>query len=329
MTACRKPSIPRPARRFPTSLTGLTSDVYRGLEYSILKNKSSKLFTTTSEHHRAVGAATPGLDKMTGFYSDFLEAAAYRECQWRPRASLPVAGRYRHRDQMESESANEQSPRLPNVGARSPRRSCRASSSPATSPISSTSAMRRWPMARSTATEPSPASRQINAGTARRSPITIGTPNVGFIMQLGNDNGKTVTLSGANTYTGGTSILAGNLIIASDASLGAAVARQRARSIPTMWAFASVQAANGIIFNSLTEGNGTLTIGTAVGTGGTTFDRPADRRRRRSRDHQRQRQYRDAKRPARVARNEWRRARQCRWRVRPHDRRQPPTTRAN
>ena len=30
----------------PTSLTGLTSDPYRGLEYSILKNKSSKLFTT-------------------------------------------------------------------------------------------------------------------------------------------------------------------------------------------------------------------------------------------------------------------------------------------
>ena len=33
---------------FPTSLTGLTSDPYRGLEYSILKNKSSKLFTSAS-----------------------------------------------------------------------------------------------------------------------------------------------------------------------------------------------------------------------------------------------------------------------------------------
>ena len=32
----------------PTSLQGLTSDPYRGLEYSILKNKSSKLFTTTA-----------------------------------------------------------------------------------------------------------------------------------------------------------------------------------------------------------------------------------------------------------------------------------------
>ena len=63
----------------PTSLTSLTSDPYRGLEYSILKNKSSKLFTTTNNITGAVGAATPGLDKMTGFYSDFLEAAAYRD----------------------------------------------------------------------------------------------------------------------------------------------------------------------------------------------------------------------------------------------------------
>jgi hypothetical protein len=48
---------------------------------------------------------------------------------------------------------------------------------------------------------------EINAGTAAN-PIIIGTPNVGFIMQLGNDKGFTVTLSGNNTYTGGTSILA-------------------------------------------------------------------------------------------------------------------------
>ena len=54
-------------------------------------------------------------------------------------------------------------------------------------------------------------------------PIIIGTPNVGFIMQLGADNEGTVTLSNAaNTYTGGTSLLAGTLIIAGDGSLGAA-----------------------------------------------------------------------------------------------------------
>ena len=60
------------------SLQGLTNDPYRGLEYSILKNKSSKLFTTAGNITGAVGSAIPGLDKMTGFYSDFLEAAAYR-----------------------------------------------------------------------------------------------------------------------------------------------------------------------------------------------------------------------------------------------------------
>ena len=43
----------------PTSLTGLTNDPYRGLEYSILKNKSSKLFTTTSNITGAVGSSTP------------------------------------------------------------------------------------------------------------------------------------------------------------------------------------------------------------------------------------------------------------------------------
>ncbi len=63
----------------PTSLLNLTNDPYRGLEYSILKNKSSKLFTNANNITGAAGAATPGLDKMTGFYSDFLEAAAYRD----------------------------------------------------------------------------------------------------------------------------------------------------------------------------------------------------------------------------------------------------------
>jgi hypothetical protein len=33
---------------------------------------------------------------------------------------------------------------------------------------------------------------EINAGTAAN-PIIIGTPNIGFIMQLGNDNKATVT----------------------------------------------------------------------------------------------------------------------------------------
>ncbi len=63
----------------PSVLTGLTSDPYRGLEYSILKNKSAKLFTTTNNITGAVGASIPGLDKMNGFYEDFFEADAYRD----------------------------------------------------------------------------------------------------------------------------------------------------------------------------------------------------------------------------------------------------------
>ena len=63
----------------PTSLTGLTSDPYRGLEYSILKNKNSKLFTTASNITGAIGSAVPGLDKTAAFYSDFIYADAYRD----------------------------------------------------------------------------------------------------------------------------------------------------------------------------------------------------------------------------------------------------------
>ncbi len=63
----------------PTSLTGLTSDPYRGLEYSILKNKSSALFTTAANITGAVGSSIPGLDKMTGFYADFISADEYRD----------------------------------------------------------------------------------------------------------------------------------------------------------------------------------------------------------------------------------------------------------
>ena len=61
----------------------------------------------------------------------------------------------------------------------------------------------------------------FNLGTPSN-PIIVGTPQSGFVMQLGNDAGFTVTLNGANTYTGGTTIIAGNLIIGGDAALGAA-----------------------------------------------------------------------------------------------------------
>ena len=85
------------------------------------------------------------------------------------------------------------------------------------------------------------------------------------------------------------------------ASLGAAV--PTGATIDPNNVKASVQAANGIIFNSLDEGNGTLTLGTANRKRHDDLhDRPADRRRRRNRHHQPQRQHHHADRPARVAR---------------------------
>ena len=49
-----------------------------GLEYSILKNKNSKLFTNGSNIAGVAGSAIPGLDKITGLYGDFIWADAYR-----------------------------------------------------------------------------------------------------------------------------------------------------------------------------------------------------------------------------------------------------------
>jgi O-antigen biosynthesis protein len=108
---------------------------------------------------------------------------------------------------------------------------------------------------------------EINAGTVSN-PILIGTPNIGFVMQVGSDKGGSITLSNTNnTYTGGTTILAGHLVIAADGSLGAAptdngVLTFDAEGLPDN-VVAFVQADNGIIFNSLSEGNGTLTLGAA------------------------------------------------------------------
>jgi len=249
----------------PTSLTGLTSDPYRGLEYSILKNKSSKLFTTTANITGAVGASTPGLDKMTGFYSDFLEAAAYRNANnglglpYLSPGDIAIATKWN--------LTGSNTTALPNIGG--------VTVAQLPGFILSNNIVLNGVISNSTLSTGAldgnggfTGITTINAGTAAN-PITIGTPNTGFIMQLGSDNKDSVTLGGANTYSGGTSILAGNLIIASDSSLGAAVPAGATIDLNNIKA--SIQAANGIIFNSLTEGNGTLTLGTTDGNGTATF----------------------------------------------------------
>ncbi len=251
---------------FSTSLTGLTSDPYRGLEYSILKNKNSKLFTTTGNITGVKGAGTPGLDKMNGFYEDFFEAAAYRGANNGLGLPFLSPGDIAIATQWNLTGTSKTA--LPNI------------------PGTVTAAQLPGFILSSNVTESGVISNAtlatgaidgnggftgittINAGTAA-APIIIGTPNIGLIMQLGSDAGNSVTLTGANTYTGGTSILAGNLVVANDAALGAAV--PTGATIDPNHVLASVQAANGIIFNSLTEGNGTLTLGTGTGNGTTTF----------------------------------------------------------
>ena len=287
----------------PTSLTGLTSDVYRGLEYSILKQKDSKLFTTGSNITGSTGASTPGLDKMTGIYSDFLEAAAYQDADGGLGLPYLSPGDVALSTDWNLDPASTTT--LPNfsgtvLAAQLPgfilnENLVEGSGSAANTIYFAPTGISNATLAGNGSVDSNgnstngalagngtfTAITEFNAGTPSN-PIWIGSANVGFILQLGNDNKFTVTLTGPNTYTGGTTILAGRLIIAGDSSLGAAPSLSNsafnasltfdAAGVPTN-VLAAVQADNGIIFNSLTEGNATLTIGTT--TGGTfTTSRP-------------------------------------------------------
>ena len=256
----------------PTSLTGLTEDIYRGLEYSILKNKNSKLFATTSNLGGAIGSAKPGIDKETGLYSDFINADAYRNANgglglpYLSPGDIQISTRWN----LNPNSVTT----MPNLGTvtagQLPGFILPAGTNLNISSTISNSTLSTGTLA---ANGTFTGITQFNLGTPDN-PILVGQRQSGFVMQLGNDLGGTVTLSGTNTYTGGTTITAGNLIIASDAALGAASPLTNAQfnssvalnsqGFPTN-PLAAVQADNGIIFNSLTEGNGTLTIGTSTG----------------------------------------------------------------
>ena len=256
----------------PTTLAGMTSDVYRGLEYSILKNKSSVLFPNPSNITGATGSKIPGLDKTAAFYSDFIWADAYRSANGGLGLPYLSPGDIAIATKWNLTGSNQTT--LPNVGAVTPAQlpgyilptngsiAISGTISNATLANGVLDGSKTGSFDQTTTFASFNGLRGLNLG-----PVTIGSSAPGFIMQLGADNGSTVTLSGNNTYTGGTTILAGTLIITGDASLGAA-SPGNAVIDPNNIA-ASVQAANGITFNSLSEGSGTLQFNSSF-----TLNRP-------------------------------------------------------
>ena len=277
---------PETGAPIPTSLTALTNDPYRALEYSILKQKDSKLFKNTDNISGATGASTPGLDKMTGAYSDFLEAAAYQGADGGLGLPYLSPGDIAFATQWNlNPDSTTALPNVPGTVYAYQLPGFILSQNIAVSGVVSNATLGETVVNGQAVANPLnegaidgngtfTAITEINAGTAAN-PIHIGTPEVGFIMQLGNDRGYTVTLSNAaNTYIGGTTITAGTLVIAADGSLGTAPAETNAQFLASLTldsagvpdnVDAAVQADNGIIFNSLTEGNGTLIIGTTSG----------------------------------------------------------------
>ena len=253
----------------PSSFLGMTSDVYRGLEYSILKNKGSVLFPNASNISGATGSKIPGLDKTAAYYSDFIWAQAYRSANGGLGLPYLTPGDVAIATQWNLNGNNTIS--LPGSTV------TKVSQLPGyilptggslniSSTISDTTLANGVLAGDGTFT----GLRGWQLGS-----VTIGSSAPGFIMQLGADLGSTVTLSGTNTYTGGTTILAGTLNITSAAALGAA--SPTGAVIDPNNIAASIYANNGVVFNSLSEGGGTLmfsptTTGTLVSP--FVFNRP-------------------------------------------------------
>ena len=178
---------------------------------------------------------------MTGLYSDFLEAAAYRDANGGLGLPYLSPGDIAARHQWNLTATSTTT--LPNVSGTvtaaqlpgfilsdEPGRG-RVPRTPSLQPTPATAASPMPPSARrrvdameDSGAWPATALHRHHRDQCRNAQQSDHHRHaeIGFIMQLGNDTGYTVTLNGTNTYTGGTTILAGDLIVASDASLGAA-----------------------------------------------------------------------------------------------------------
>lgn len=241
-----------PISPIPTTISGLTNDAYRGLEFQVLKNKQG---------------AGVGIDKTATPFSDFLNADAMRAAVTASGTGLAYLTPADVNKAATFLSTGTNTTTLPGLGSVAINK-LPGYILPSGGSITVTGTISNATLANGELDGTN--SGTVNASTASFNGIngySIGSYNIvpaqsGFVMQLGADNKATVTLAGSNTYTGGTTIMAGTLVAATDASLGAAPtgALINASAIQS-----SVQAANGIVFNSLLEGNGTLVFGSSSG----------------------------------------------------------------
>lgn len=246
-----------PISPIPTTLSGLTNDPYRGLEFRVLKNKQG---------------AGVGIDKTSTPFSDFLDADAMRGAVTANGTGLAYLTPADVNKAAAFLSNGSNMTSLPGLGSVAVNQ-LPGYILPSGGSITVTGTISNATLANGELDGSN--SGTVSAATASFHGIngySIGSYNIvpaqpGFVMQLGADDKSTVTLAGNNTYTGGTTIMAGTLVAATDASLGAA---PTGALIDPNNIQSSVQAANGIVFNSLSEGNGTLVFGSTSGGAFTT-----------------------------------------------------------
>ncbi len=252
----------------PTSLAGLTNDPYRGLEYSVLKNKE---------------AGGVGHDKTPG-YTDFMWADLYRTAPGTAGGSgLPYLTPADASKAAQWSLVGTNTGTLPGLGTVSVNQMA-GFILPSTGSINVTGQITNGNLGTgaidgsNSGSVTTPSMTGINGYTTNG--IVVQPHVTGLLMQLGADNGGTVTLSNTNnTYSGGTTITAGTLIIAGDSNTGGSLGAASTGALPVSNGLVTacaggnnysgcvdnaVRATNGIVFESLTEGNGTLQFGTTT-----------------------------------------------------------------